>query len=81
MDSQNSSWRSQQSSSPLVEVEQRPIESKFDRVEIPNELEQTPTESMFDHVEIPNDGTDVWEIDTRLLKFENKVASGAYGDL
>ncbi|KAF9600451.1 hypothetical protein IFM89_009366 [Coptis chinensis] len=34
-----------------------------------------------DHVKIPTDGTDVWEIDPRLLKFEDKVASGSYGDL
>ncbi|XP_019165195.1 PREDICTED: serine/threonine-protein kinase STY46 isoform X1 [Ipomoea nil] len=32
-------------------------------------------------VAIPNDGTDVWEIDPQLLKFENKIASGSYGDL
>ncbi|XP_077231320.1 serine/threonine-protein kinase STY46-like [Tasmannia lanceolata] len=38
-------------------------------------------ESVHEHVKIPTDGTDVWEIDTRLLKFENKVASGSYGDL
>ncbi|KAL7611287.1 serine/threonine-protein kinase STY17 isoform X1 [Lactuca sativa] len=34
-----------------------------------------------DHVKIPTDGTDVWEIDASLLKFENKVASGTFGDL
>lgn len=34
-----------------------------------------------DHLTIPNDGTDVWEIDLKHLKFENKVASGSYGDL
>lgn len=34
-----------------------------------------------DHVIIPSDGTDVWEVDPKLLKFENKVASGSYGDL
>lgn len=34
-----------------------------------------------DHLEIPNDGTDVWEIDPKHLKFGNKVASGSYGDL
>ncbi|KAK6946478.1 Serine-threonine/tyrosine-protein kinase, catalytic domain [Dillenia turbinata] len=34
-----------------------------------------------DYLTIPNDGTDVWEIDVNLLKFENKVASGSYGDL
>ncbi|GLT86041.1 hypothetical protein SLE2022_042040 [Rubroshorea leprosula] len=33
------------------------------------------------HVAIPNDGTDVWEIDMKHLKFEKKVASGSYGDL
>ncbi|KAH9624282.1 hypothetical protein KSS87_004140 [Heliosperma pusillum] len=60
---ENSSWRSQQSSSPVVEQEQTPIETKCG------------------HVEIPHDGTDVWEIDPKLLKFENKVASGSYGDL
>ncbi|CAN1276307.1 Serine/threonine-protein kinase STY46 [Linum perenne] len=34
-----------------------------------------------DSVTIPNDGTDVWEIDLKQLKFDNMVASGAYGDL
>jgi len=38
-------------------------------------------EPLPEHVQIPTDGTDVWEIDFRLLKFENKVASGSYGDL
>ncbi|WOK94658.1 serine/threonine-protein kinase STY46 [Canna indica] len=33
------------------------------------------------HVQIPTDGTDVWEIDFRQLKFGSKVASGSYGDL
>lgn len=46
-----------------------------------DENEQTQIESKADHVPIPNDGTDVWEIDPRLLKFESKVASGSYGDL
>jgi len=32
-------------------------------------------------VEIPTDGADVWEIDLKLLKFANKVASGSNGDL
>lgn len=34
-----------------------------------------------DHVKIPADETDVWEIDAKMLKFENKVASGTFGDL
>lgn len=37
--------------------------------------------SLNDHVKIPTDGTDVWELDANLLKFENKVASGTFGDL
>lgn len=32
-------------------------------------------------VEIPIDETDVWEIDTRLLKVDKKVGSGTFGDL
>ncbi|VAI42635.1 unnamed protein product [Triticum turgidum subsp. durum] len=32
-------------------------------------------------VQIPSDGADVWEIDLKLLKFGNKVASGSNGDL
>ncbi|KAJ4962265.1 hypothetical protein NE237_022204 [Protea cynaroides] len=42
---------------------------------------QTGSDPIPDHVKIPTDGTDVWEIDIRLLNFENKVASGSYGDL
>ncbi|XP_068646104.1 serine/threonine-protein kinase STY46-like [Aristolochia californica] len=42
---------------------------------------QISNKSVPEHVKIPTDGTDVWEIDIRLLRFENKVASGSYGDL
>ncbi|XP_050127803.1 serine/threonine-protein kinase STY17-like isoform X2 [Malus sylvestris] len=42
---------------------------------------QTRNESFPSSIEIPTDGTDVWEIDTRQLKFENKVGSGSFGDL
>lgn len=38
-------------------------------------------EFVSEHVKIPTDGTDVWEIDSCLLKFESKVASGSFGDL
>ncbi|KAM0055159.1 putative dual-specificity kinase TKL-Pl-4 family [Helianthus debilis subsp. tardiflorus] len=43
----------------------------------------TPSPSMPSngHVKIPTDGTDVWEIDVNLLKFEDKVASGTFSDL
>ncbi|KAK0581517.1 hypothetical protein LWI29_014711 [Acer saccharum] len=46
-----------------------------------SEPEETSIIGNLDHVEIPNDGTDVWEIDPKHLKFGNKVASGSYGDL
>ncbi|KAK9286148.1 hypothetical protein L1049_014530 [Liquidambar formosana] len=45
------------------------------------EHEQTGIKCELDHVTIPSDGTDVWEIDARHLKFGNKIASGSYGDL
>ncbi|KAJ9132685.1 hypothetical protein P3X46_033525 [Hevea brasiliensis] len=46
-----------------------------------SEHEQTQIKCDPDHVAIPNDGSDVWEINLKNLKFENKVASGSYGDL
>ncbi|XP_030522735.1 serine/threonine-protein kinase STY46-like isoform X1 [Rhodamnia argentea] len=46
-----------------------------------NELPQTAIKLEPDHVSIPSDGTDVWELDPRCLKFETKIASGSYGDL
>ncbi|XP_010555207.1 PREDICTED: serine/threonine-protein kinase STY46 [Tarenaya hassleriana] len=45
------------------------------------EKDQTDAKKGNDHVAIPNDGTDVWEINLKHLKFENKIASGSYGDL
>ncbi|KAK4746630.1 hypothetical protein SAY87_025667 [Trapa incisa] len=46
-----------------------------------NELPKATIESEPDHVSIPTDGTDVWELDPRCLKFGKKVASGSYSDL
>ncbi|CAN6481609.1 unnamed protein product [Victoria cruziana] len=42
---------------------------------------KSDAESILNCVKIPVDRDDNWEIDPRLLKFENKVASGSYGDL
>lgn len=42
---------------------------------------QIAENSSADRVEIPTDGASEWEIDVKLLKFGNKVASGSYGDL
>ncbi|KAK9944258.1 hypothetical protein M0R45_009832 [Rubus argutus] len=46
-----------------------------------SEHDQVAIKSEPNHLTIPNDGTDVWEIDPRQLKFGNKVASGSCGDL
>ncbi|XP_060195638.1 serine/threonine-protein kinase STY17-like isoform X4 [Lycium barbarum] len=46
-----------------------------------NEQGQTVSGSVSSCVKIPTDGTDDWEIDVCLLKYENKVASGSSGDL
>lgn len=45
------------------------------------EHEQPGMNCKLDHVAIPNDGTDVWEIDDKHLKFDHRIASGSYGDL
>ncbi|XVF63602.1 hypothetical protein PTKIN_Ptkin09bG0099700 [Pterospermum kingtungense] len=44
-------------------------------------LEQTEIKLVSSHVNIPATGNDVWEIDTSMLKYESKLASGSYGDL
>ncbi|XP_027180097.1 serine/threonine-protein kinase STY8-like isoform X1 [Coffea eugenioides] len=37
--------------------------------------------SISEYVKIPTDEIDVWEIDPRQLRFGNRIASGAFGDL
>ncbi|PON82678.1 Mitogen-activated protein kinase kinase kinase [Trema orientale] len=63
------------------EHKQIKIEPVPNSVEIVREHKQIKIEPVPNSVEIPTDETDVWEIDTRLLKVENKVGSGSYGDL
>lgn len=46
-----------------------------------SENEQIKLEPFCNGVEIPTDETNVWELDSRQLKVENKVGSGSYGDL
>ncbi|KAK1419356.1 hypothetical protein QVD17_28522 [Tagetes erecta] len=46
-----------------------------------SELDQPSETSQLSRLTIPNDGTDVWEIDSRFLILDHKVASGSYGDL
>ncbi|XP_076894951.1 serine/threonine-protein kinase STY46-like [Bidens hawaiensis] len=45
-----------------------------------SELDQ-PSGPCQNRLTIPNDGTDVWEIDSRHLILDHRVASGSYGDL
>lgn len=33
------------------------------------------------HLVIPNDGSDVWEIEPKHLKYGDKIASGSFGEL
>lgn len=47
----------------------------------PMEEMQVGGESSAECVRIPSDGLDVWEIDSKVLKLDRKVASGSYGDL
>ena len=37
--------------------------------------------SNLEFLRIPSYGTDDWEIDPELLKYDHKVASGSFGDL
>ena len=37
--------------------------------------------SITEYVKMPTDEKDVWEIDVHQLKFGNRIASGAFGDL
>uniref|UniRef100_J3L919 non-specific serine/threonine protein kinase n=1 Tax=Oryza brachyantha TaxID=4533 RepID=J3L919_ORYBR len=61
-----------------VETQTWPASNSLSQsLEGPSSGESVPSTS----VEIPTDGTDVWEIDLKLLKFGNKVASGSNGDL
>ena len=43
--------------------------------------EQKGIYHMHNIVNVPADRMDVWEIDPSLLKYENKIASGSFGDL
>ncbi|XP_038705280.1 serine/threonine-protein kinase STY46-like isoform X2 [Tripterygium wilfordii] len=45
------------------------------------EQKQNKIKLISNQVNIPADGIDVWEIDASLLIYENKIATGSYGDL
>ncbi|XP_028797639.1 serine/threonine-protein kinase STY46 isoform X2 [Neltuma alba] len=61
----------------LIERQAWPIQQSVSSVGEPDQVVKCEP----DHLTIPNDGTDVWEIDPKHLKFGSKIASGSYGDL
>ncbi|KAB2602637.1 serine/threonine-protein kinase [Pyrus ussuriensis x Pyrus communis] len=65
-------WRYEETEKLKIAIQKEVLKIEHDQVVIKTEP---------DHLEIPNDGTDVWELDPRQLKFGNKVASGSCGDL
>ncbi|KAI5401741.1 Serine/threonine-protein kinase sty46, variant 2 [Lathyrus oleraceus] len=46
-----------------------------------DECDQAGMKNELDHLTIPNDGTDVWEIDPKHLKYGTQIASASYGQL
>ncbi|XP_044509538.1 serine/threonine-protein kinase STY46-like isoform X2 [Mangifera indica] len=66
---------------PYEETEQLRVALEKEVFKMEGCYEETPMKCDPEHVEIPSDGTDVWEINPKHLKFGNKVASGSYGNL
>ncbi|KAL2522291.1 ACT-like protein tyrosine kinase family protein [Forsythia ovata] len=60
---------------------EKPSGFKQELISPDGELRQTGTICPGNRVDIPSDGSDVWEIDANLLKFENRVATGSNSDL
>ncbi|MCI01680.1 serine/threonine-protein kinase CTR1-like, partial [Trifolium medium] len=46
-----------------------------------DERDQARMKNELDQLTIPNDGTDVWEIDPKHLKYGTQIASASYGEL
>ncbi|CAI8601746.1 unnamed protein product [Vicia faba] len=46
-----------------------------------DECDQARMNNELDHLNIPSDGTDVWEIDPKHLKYGTQIASASYGEL
>ncbi|KAK8467315.1 hypothetical protein PHAVU_007G016500 [Phaseolus vulgaris] len=60
---------------------ERQVSSSPQSVSSVDEPDQAKMKSELDHLTIPNDGTDVWEIDPKHLKYGTQIASGSYGEL
>ncbi|CAH9098473.1 unnamed protein product [Cuscuta epithymum] len=79
-------WPYEETEMLKTEIQKKVLKIK----EHPQQLIQIPTDNLCQTtsesnstgcVKIPTDGTDDWEINACMLKFENKVASGTFGDL
>lgn len=60
---------------------QRHERSRQQSISSVDECEQARMNNELDHLNIPNDGTDVWEIDPKHLKYGTQIASASYGEL
>ncbi|XP_014514643.1 serine/threonine-protein kinase STY46 isoform X1 [Vigna radiata var. radiata] len=60
---------------------ERQVRSSPQSVSSVDEPDQPKMKTELDHLTIPNDGTDVWEIDPKHLKYGTQIASGSYGEL
>ncbi|XP_058753492.1 serine/threonine-protein kinase STY46-like isoform X3 [Vicia villosa] len=55
--------------------------SRRQSISFVDECDQARMNNELDHLNIPNDGTDVWEIDPKHLKYGTQIASASYGEL
>ncbi|KAG4998684.1 hypothetical protein JHK85_030123 [Glycine max] len=67
--------------SEVLKKIERQVRSSPQSVSSVDEPDQAKLYSELDHLTIPNDGTDVWEIDPKHLKYGTQIASGSYGEL
>ncbi|KAH1190497.1 Serine/threonine-protein kinase STY46 [Glycine max] len=60
---------------------ERQVKSSPQSVSSVDKPDQAKMKSELDYLTIPTDGTDVWEIDPKHLKYGTQIASGSYGEL
>lgn len=64
----------------VLKIERRERSSQ-QSVSSVDECDQSRIKNELDRFTIPNDGTDVWEIDPKHLKYGTQIASASYGEL
>ncbi|KAK2405517.1 ACT protein tyrosine kinase family protein [Trifolium repens] len=65
----------------VLKIEKRHERSSQQSIASVDEHDQARMKNELDHLTIPNDGTDVWEIDPKHLKYGTQIASASYGEL